>query len=182
MKKYPKIALLLLGTIGTLCAFFLPTNTIDTMPSAYASDILGTVFEPAEDQNLVLNPWTPNTIGNRFFRWVWIIWGEESRKDPIFVRIAKVFLELAIVLWVTMCIVLWIRYVLAQWDDSKQKKIMGYFWNILAGVLIALAADVIIILVRSFSQSSITPWGNIDNTISPSWISQQEEGVTQRNW
>lgn len=167
MIKYSKIFILFLGFLSTFGAFFVPFSTSiswqQVAQTVQAEDILENVFKPSKDNWKVLNPGnTPASVGNRIFKWSIAVvdsWGNITdwleTKPPLVVRITMIILEVTMVLWVTMCIIIGIMYALAAWDEAKQKKLIGYLWNILIGILVALAADVIIVLVRSFSQSTI---------------------------
>lgn len=171
MVKYIKSIMVfipLLATVGSLFIQFPASiSKVYNTQIVYASDvsdvwgILEEVIAPSKDQKRVLDPGnTPNAVGNRIFRGSVQIKGEDGKikfiqEVPLFVRITMIILEVAIAIWVTMCILIGIMYALASWDETKQKKLIGYLSNILFGILIALAADVIIVLIRSFSQSTI---------------------------
>ena len=164
MIKYGKIFILFFVFLSTFGAFFIPHPTSiswhQLTQTVQAGDILENIFQPSKDSKQVLDPGnTPQGVWNRLFRWSTTIKYENGKfttedKAPLVVRITMIILELTMVLWVTMCIIIGIMYTLAAWDESKQKKLIGYLWNILIGILIALAADVIIVLVRSLSQST----------------------------
>lgn len=166
MIKYGKIFILFFVFLSTFGAFFVPHPTgiswHQLTQTVQAGDILENIFQPSKDSKQVLDPGnTPQGVWNRIFRWTIAVvdsWGNITdwleTKPPLVVRITMIILEVTMVLWVTMCIIIGIMYALAAWDESKQKKLIGYLWNILIGILIALAADVIIVLVRSLSQST----------------------------
>lgn len=166
MRKSIKFFIVLFGFLSTLGAFFVPSALVifwESQPqTAQAEDILESVFKPSKDNWKVLDPGnTPLGVWNRIFKWSisvvdsqWNITWPES-KPSLIVRVTMIILEVTIAIWVTMCIVIGIMYALASGDETKQKKLIGYLWNIVIGILIALTADILIVLVRSFSQSSI---------------------------
>lgn len=119
------------------------------------ADLLEQAVEPSKQNNQMIDMGNnKNAIGNWVFKQSidLITW---KVQQPLVVRIIKVILRAVLILWVTMWIVIGIKYVYSQWDESAQKKLQWYLWNIIYGVLIALGSLTIIELVRSITQSTI---------------------------
>ena len=174
MIKYIKWNILLVIFFSIVGVFFVPFFSSDFFSKnnsqiVYADGadwshenegMLEQVVAPSKNNNKILDPGnSPSAVGNRIFRGaIKITLGdgfEIKQESSLLVRITMIILEVAMALWVTMCIAIGIMYAFASWDETKQKKLIWYLWNIIFGIIIALAADVIIVLIRSFSQSSI---------------------------
>jgi len=132
------------------------------LPRICQADALEATFEIPKTQGKVINIGdTQDAVGNTLFRGsaggIKVLGVTLSTgSDPLYIAIIKTILRLTMILGVSMGLIIGIQYILAQWDEWKQKKLQWYIWNIWFGILIALWAFVIIDIVRSISQSSIT--------------------------
>ena len=159
-KKLYKILQVAAFAFTSLAAFFLPLWMSFIPQKAQAFDLVTEIIDPARDHGTIIDSWeTPTAVWSRIFRgsinvfdwdnWFW-------RNDPLIVKITKLILNTVVALWVTALMIVWILYVLARGDSKKQEKLIWWIWNIVIWILIALASNVIIILIRSVSQSSLT--------------------------
>ena len=126
------------------------------VPMTHASDLLDKAIEPSKQNNQVIDLWNNrNAVGNTIFESSYnIVTGK--REDPLVAKITKTILRFTIMIGVTMGLFIWVRYIFAQWNEWDQKKLLGYLWNIIYGILIALASLAIVELILSITRSSIT--------------------------
>lgn len=134
--------------LGTLCAFFVLSAPIPVVNKTYANgDILETIFEPAKDHDQIIDLWNnPDAVWSEFFVW----------KDNLIARVIQRLLEVMVALGIVMVVVVGIQYMLSQSDEAKQKKLLWYLLNIALWIIIALSVRLILGLVLSITQSSIT--------------------------
>ncbi len=126
------------------------------VPATYGIDILERVFTPSKQNNQIIDIWnTKNAVWNTVFKQsidllTWDI------QQPLYVRMIKIILRGTLIIWISMWIVVWIKYIFSQWDETEQKKIQWYLWNIIYGILIALWSLVMVELILSITRTSVT--------------------------
>lgn len=126
------------------------------MPATYGIDILERVFTPSKQNNQIIDIWnTKDAVWNTVFKQsIDVLSGDVQQ--PLYVRMIKIILRATLIIWVTMGIVIGIKYIFSQWNESEQKKILWYLWNIIYWILIALWSLVIVELILSITRTSVT--------------------------
>lgn len=128
--------------------------------SAFALDLLEQSFQQSKQYDTVVDMGnTKNAVGNELIRGgtsVNLGGGQTlTPQDPLLVRIIKWLLRIMAIIGVSMGIYVGITYILAQGDQSKEKKAIDNLVKIAVGIVIALGAIAIINLVQSLTRSSI---------------------------
>ncbi len=124
------------------------------VPMTYAVDLLDEAVEPSKQNNQILDIWNNrNAVGNTVFKQSTGLDG--NVQQPLYVRVIKFILRATLVLGVTMWLLVGVRYIFAQGDEKEEQKLMWYIWNILYGILLALAALAIVELILSITRSSV---------------------------
>ncbi len=125
--------------------------------SVFAVDILENIFTPSKQNRQIVDLWNdPNAVWNTLFRWgTTVVDGRIVAVQPIYVRVIKSVLRLTLAIWVSMWILIWIKYIYTQWNETEQKKLQWYLWNIIYWILIALWSLVIVEIILSITRSSI---------------------------
>jgi len=122
-----------------------------------AADLLEEAVQESKSYNQVIDIGNnKNAVGNSIFKpSLSLVNGQLVTVQPLYIRVIKFILRATLVIGISMGIILGIRYILAQGDAAEEKKIIGYLWNIAFGILIALAAIVIVELAQSITRSTI---------------------------
>ena len=78
-------------------------------------------------------------------------------ENSIVVKVSKLMLKFAVIIWVITFLVWWIRFLLSFWDDSKAKKVRDNLVIAAVWILIAFMSFVILQIILSIWSS--IPWG-----------------------
>ena len=135
--------------------------------SSANTDLLEKAFQPSKTQQQIVNLGNnKNAVGNEVFVW----WVEldigrgngndslvnTSAKLPLVVRIIRALLRLTLVISVTMVIFNGILYILAAGNEWQTQKARTNIIYVGAGILVALFSLTFILLIQSFTQSSVS--------------------------
>ncbi len=126
------------------------------MPATYGIDILEKVFTPSKQNNQIIDIGnTKDAVWNSVFKQSIDILSWDVQQ-PLYVRMIKIILRATLIIWISMWIIIGIKYIFSQWNESEQKKILWYLWNIIYWILIALWSLVIVELILSVTRTSVT--------------------------
>lgn len=128
--------------------------------SAFALDLLEQTYQQSKQYDTVVDMGNnKNAVGNELIRGGTQvnIWGGPvlQQQDPLLIRIIKRLLRIMAILGVSMGIYVGVTYVLAQWDNAKEKKAIDNLVKIAVGIIVALSALAIVNLIQSITRSSI---------------------------
>jgi len=140
-----------------------------------ANDLLHKAFEPSVNQQTVVTIWNDKkSVG------AWLFGGSITigtdgiqKQDSLMIRLTRLLLRITLIAGVSMTLWHAVKLVIAFGSDTAIQAVAKSLWLMLLGIVVALMSVVIVSLLRSVGQSTITdtpgalsPW--VEST-APSW-------------
>ena len=161
-----KLKFLLLSWILLWGSWLLTLNSSFATEGSTAHDLLEQAFNPSIQQNHVIGGGDIGTSKDQV--WSYVLregneislsldkWLEKKRRPSLLVQFSKFLLRLTIILSITMVIYNGVMYVVKASKGENPKEIYSNILYIVFGILLGLSSVIIIRLVSSIWQTTLT--------------------------
>ena len=161
-----KLKFLLLSWVLLSGSWLLTLNLSFATEGSTAHDLLEQAFNPSIQQNHVIGGGDIGTSKDQV--WSYVLregneislslnkWLEKKRRPSLLVQFSKFLLRLTIILSITMIIYNGVMYVVKASKGENPKEIYSNILYIVLGILLGLSSVVIIRLISSIWQTTLT--------------------------
>jgi len=161
-----KLKILLLSWVLLSGSWLLTLNLSFATEGSTAHDLLEQAFNPSIQQNHVIGGGDIGTSKDQV--WSYVLregneislsldkWLEKKRRPSLLVQFSKFLLRLTIILSITMIIYNGVMYVVKASKGENPKEIYSNILYIVLGILLGLSSVVIIRLISSIWQTTLT--------------------------
>lgn len=161
-----KLKILLLSWVLLSGSWLLTLNLSFATEGSTAHDLLEQAFNPSIQQNHVIGGGDIGTSKDQV--WSYVLregneislsldkWLEKKRRPSLLVQFSKFLLRLTIILSITMVIYNGVMYVVKASKGENPKEIYSNILYIVLGILLGLSSVVIIRLISSIWQTTLT--------------------------